>query len=185
MNVFKEILQVEKDLLDIEKRLKLSMEQLSRVKFHLRCEIGSNFQTVVQEGKSLKLKRKDSLKNAKTSANSLKKAEKNHILFNNIILNNISKTIPPNKLELTQYCKERGSLIDPNEFYNFYQSKGWMIGKNRMKDWKAAVRTWEVKRRKDSIIQNKPPIYDEGIKYVWDPKSQKYRHSKSGAIYIP
>jgi hypothetical protein len=177
MNVFKEILQVKKDLLDIAKRLEQSMEQLDRIKFHLRGEVGLNFQNVGQHGKCLKLKRKDSLKNGNMSANSLKKAEKNRILYYNI------KTIPPDKKSLHDYCKERGGLVDPNEFYDFYQSKGWLIGKTRMKDWQAAVRTWE--RNKKGLIQNKPPIYDEGIKYVWDSKSQKYRHSVTGAVYIP
>lgn len=45
--------------------------------------------------------------------------------------------------ELIDYCKERGNKVDANKFYDFYESKGWYIGKNKMKDWKAAVRTWE------------------------------------------
>ena len=47
--------------------------------------------------------------------------------------------------EITAYCKERGNGIDAQTFYDFYESKGWMIGKNHMKDWKACVRTWERK----------------------------------------
>lgn len=53
--------------------------------------------------------------------------------------------VPPTLEEVTAYCKERGKGVDPNKWYDFYQSKGWMIGKNKMKDWKAAVRTWEPK----------------------------------------
>ena len=45
--------------------------------------------------------------------------------------------------EVSVYCKERKNGIDPQSFIDFYDSKGWMIGKNHMKDWKAAVRTWE------------------------------------------
>jgi len=41
------------------------------------------------------------------------------------------------------YCRERNNGIDPQRFIDFYSAKGWMIGKNKMKDWKAAVRTWE------------------------------------------
>ena len=44
-------------------------------------------------------------------------------------------------------------------FIDFYSSKGWMIGKNRMKDWKAAVRTWERKRKEQS--QSESSVYDE------------------------
>ncbi len=54
-----------------------------------------------------------------------------------------SRFIPPTLEQITQYCNERNNLVDPVRFFNFYQSKGWMVGKNKMKDWKAAVRTWE------------------------------------------
>lgn len=57
----------------------------------------------------------------------------------------VKKSIPPTLEEVTAYCKERSKGVDPNKWYDFYQSKGWMIGKNKMKDWKAAVRTWEPK----------------------------------------
>ena len=50
---------------------------------------------------------------------------------------------PPSLDEVTQYCNERENGIDPQRFIDFYESKGWMIGKNKMKDWKAAVRSWE------------------------------------------
>ena len=50
---------------------------------------------------------------------------------------------PPQIFEIENYCKERDNGIDASRFYNFYESKGWMVGKNKMKDWKAAVRTWE------------------------------------------
>ena len=53
----------------------------------------------------------------------------------------------PELIEVISYCKERNNNIDPAEFCDFYQSKGWMIGKNKMKDWKAAVRTWEKKNK--------------------------------------
>ena len=55
--------------------------------------------------------------------------------------------IPPTLEEVTSYCKERNNSVDPQKWYDFYAAKGWMIGKNKMKDWKAAVRTWE---RRDS-----------------------------------
>ena len=51
--------------------------------------------------------------------------------------------IPPTVDEVASYCQERGNGIDPEAFVDFYASKGWMVGKNPMKDWKAAVRTWE------------------------------------------
>lgn len=51
--------------------------------------------------------------------------------------------IPPTLEEVISYCKERNNSVDPQKWYDFYSAKGWMIGKNKMKDWKAAVRTWE------------------------------------------
>ena len=54
----------------------------------------------------------------------------------------------PTPEEIKNYCKERNNNVDANRFYNFYESKGWMVGKNKMKDWKAAVRTWEQKEDK-------------------------------------
>jgi len=51
--------------------------------------------------------------------------------------------IIPSLEEIKEYCEERNNLVDCDRFYDFYQSKGWMIGKNKMKDWKAAIRTWE------------------------------------------
>jgi len=53
------------------------------------------------------------------------------------------KEIPPPLEAVSAYCQERNKGVDPNKWYNHYQAKGWMIGKNKMKDWKAAVRTWE------------------------------------------
>lgn len=55
--------------------------------------------------------------------------------------------IPPTVDEVRDYCEQRKNGIDAQGFVNFYISKGWMIGKNKMKDWKAAVRTWERARK--------------------------------------
>lgn len=45
--------------------------------------------------------------------------------------------------EVIAYCKERNNNVDPQRFWDFYEAKGWKIGKSPMKDWKACVRTWE------------------------------------------
>ena len=66
---------------------------------------------------------------------------------------------PPTIDEVKQYCEERKNNIDPMAFIDFYSSKGWMIGKNRMKDWKAAVRTWERKRKEE--LKTESSVYDE------------------------
>ena len=65
---------------------------------------------------------------------------------------------PPTVDEVAHYCQERGNQVDPDAFVNFYTSKGWMVGKNKMKDWKAAVRTWEKDRggRPQSLPSGNP-----------------------------
>ena len=51
--------------------------------------------------------------------------------------------IPPTIEQVREYCLERNNNINPDKWYDHYVSNGWMVGKNKMKDWKASVRTWE------------------------------------------
>lgn len=51
--------------------------------------------------------------------------------------------------EVKAYCQERGNNIDPNAFVDFYSAKGWRVGNQPMKDWKACVRTWERRDQKE------------------------------------
>lgn len=46
--------------------------------------------------------------------------------------------------EVAEYCRVRGNQVDAKRFFNYYESNGWMVGRNKMKDWKASVRTWEA-----------------------------------------
>lgn len=114
------------------------------------------------------------------------KNEKNIIINNNRKKDN-KTTIPPSMEELTQYCQERKNNVDPQVFFDFYQSKGWMVGKNKMKDWQAAVRTWE-KNDNDSTSNTKGKP-----KFIRDPElgrfdlhpDGEYYHCTSGVRYIP
>lgn len=54
--------------------------------------------------------------------------------------------IPPTLEQVKEYCKERNNNVNAERFIDFYSSKGWYVGKNKMKDWKACVRTWEEKK---------------------------------------
>ena len=60
----------------------------------------------------------------------------------------------PSLDEIADYCKERNNGVDASAWLNHYQAKGWMIGNAKMKDWKAAVRTWE-KRSMEIAVSNK------------------------------
>jgi DNA-binding transcriptional MerR regulator len=55
---------------------------------------------------------------------------------------NDKKFIIPTFNDVLEYCMQNNLDVDGVKFINFYESKGWMVGKNKMKDWKAAIRTW-------------------------------------------
>lgn len=54
----------------------------------------------------------------------------------------------PTVEEVSAYCRERGNTVDAQHFVDFYQSKGWKVGTQPMKDWRACVRTWEQREKK-------------------------------------
>lgn len=56
--------------------------------------------------------------------------------------------IKPSIEEITQYCSERSNSVSPQKFYDYYESNGWKVGRNAMKDWRATVRTWEQNGKK-------------------------------------
>lgn len=81
--------------------------------------------------------------------------------------------VPPSLDEISAYISEKGYSVDVERFFNFYESKGWMVGKNRMKSWKAAVANWEKDEKEKSSAKKEratpqpdKPIernYDEGF----------------------
>ncbi|MBS6510384.1 MAG: helix-turn-helix domain-containing protein [Clostridiales bacterium] len=58
-------------------------------------------------------------------------------------INKKKKFTPPAVDEVAAYCLERKNSVDAQKFVDYYTANGWMVGKNKMRDWKAAVRTWE------------------------------------------
>ncbi len=62
----------------------------------------------------------------------------------------------PTVTEVAEYCHQRNNGIDASRFCDFYESKGWMVGKTKMVDWKAAVRTWESKAKNESEEPDRP-----------------------------
>lgn len=63
----------------------------------------------------------------------------------------------PSLEDVRAYCISRSNKVDPEQFFNFYESKGWVVGKSPMKDWRAAVRTWE-KREKEIPQRKRSPL---------------------------
>lgn len=75
---------------------------------------------------------------------------------------------PPTVDEVREYCQERNNGIDAVAFVDFYVARGWMIGKTHMKDWKAAVRTWERReqaqgQRRKSFAEIAEELDKEGL----------------------
>ena len=75
-------------------------------------------------------------------------------------VNNIKRFVKPTIEEIQEYCNSRNNGINANAFYDFYESKDWYVGKNKMKDWKACVRTWEQRKPK----QDTPTWINQEIK---------------------
>jgi hypothetical protein len=59
-------------------------------------------------------------------------------------------SIPPTLEQLESYISEKGFSVDPQYFLDYYGAIGWMVGKHKMKDWKATVRNWERRQKDDS-----------------------------------
>lgn len=73
---------------------------------------------------------------------------------------------PPTIQEVTDYCQERGNKVDPQRFIDFYEAKGWRVGNTPMKDWKAAVRTWEQRDRNGPTFTGSQPRPNPALQYT-------------------
>lgn len=77
---------------------------------------------------------------------------------------------PPTVEEVRAYSEERGNGVDAQRFVDYYASNGWRVGKNPMRDWKAAVRTWE--RSQSSYAQAAAPAQRGGLHAI--PTAEEY-----------
>ncbi len=95
---------------------------------------------------------KDTMQNATQSAMQTAIQTAMPIKNNKNIRNNREggnlRFLPPSIEEVKSYIQEKGYSVDAEQFVNFYESKGWLIGKNKMKNWHAAIATWQ-KREKE------------------------------------
>lgn len=76
--------------------------------------------------------------------------ESNRYINNSLSIKGRGKFEKPSVEEVAAYCRERGNCVDAQAFVDFYESKGWKVGSTAMKDWRAAVRTWEGRDRHSS-----------------------------------
>lgn len=84
------------------------------------------------------------------------------------------KFIPPELQDVVLYCQERNNDVIPEKFVNFYTSKGWKVGNQPMKDWKAAVRTWEQKDKKNGNNTQQQPANTSGFANPQRKKAYKF-----------
>lgn len=61
-----------------------------------------------------------------------------------------ARFLKPTLEEIREYCLSRNNYVDPERFYDYYEANGWKVGKNPMKDWRAAVRTWESREKSEA-----------------------------------
>lgn len=79
--------------------------------------------------------------------------------------------IIPTVEEIKAYCEERGNNVDAQKFYDYYTSNGWQVGRNKMKDWKAAIRTWE--RTETEKPKRKNPAHESTLDFELDEFYEK------------
>ena len=93
----------------------------------------------------------------------LKKLKDNNTIVNN---NTTYSNKKPSIEEIKQYCLQRNNGIDAEQFFDFYESKNWYVGKNKMKNWQAAIRTWEKRKTKTSKIDAQLDNYNNAKKHL-------------------
>lgn len=76
--------------------------------------------------------------------------DNNTSINNNLTDSNSKRFKKPTINDIANYCVERKNNIDAETFFDFYESKDWKVGKNKMKDWRACVRTWEKRQVKNN-----------------------------------
>lgn len=80
---------------------------------------------------------------------------------------------PPTADEVSEYCRENGYAVDPQRFVDYYASNGWMVGKNRMKDWRATVRSWASRDKAAPQSARQAPV-NPALQYQQRDNSGNY-----------
>ena len=109
-----------------------------------------------------------------------RKESKEYIKEKEIYKEKESRFIKPTLEEVAAYCESRHNNVNPEQWYDFYSSKGWKVGKDPMKDWKACIRTWErnsfghtnVSLKDPSANADTLPTYDASINKQLDLSEQ-------------
>ena len=141
-----------------QKRIEGRRRQLENSSSHLK-----SLEVTSSQSKSLK---PTVNVNVNGNVNGLSKDNYKEILSKESTKKAAPRFLPPSVEEVRAYCQERKNTVDPEGFVNFYSSKGWKIGSQSMKDWKAAVRTWEKRENFTSPKRGAKTGADAGITYL-------------------
>lgn len=118
------------------------------------------FENGCKEKKKSKTKAKPKQTKSKTEANKNVNVNVNEN-ENEELESKSKKFIKPTLQEIQSYCQERKNSVNPQKWMSHYESNGWKVGKNQMKNWKAAVRTWE----NSDYSKQEQPLEDKWSKY--------------------
>lgn len=116
-------------------------------------------------------KRQTNDKQTTTSNNNNKDNKEDNIKEKETNVSNKKKSIfiPPSLFEVVEYVHEKGYHFDAEKFHAYYESNGWMVGRNKMKDWKAACRTWEKNSQ-----NNAPSLFSQETEMNLEPKKPEW-----------
>ena len=93
--------------------------------------------------------------------------------------------VKPTINEIQDYCIERNNNVNAEHFFDYYESNGWKVGKNSMKDWKAAVRTWERSEyRKPNSKKNSKEDAINVVKELMEEYANEQFEDNNGAIDV-
>lgn len=82
----------------------------------------------------------------------------------NTIVNDNGTNIPPDLDSVRAYCQSRKNSVDPEQFVNYYETRGWMAGKSKMRNWQSAVRTWEKNAGSYQANADRPVVWADEMR---------------------
>lgn len=129
----------------------------------------------------------DAKKQGKSHIKYIEGILKNKLLESNVPVSAAKKKrfIKPTLEEIKQYCIERGNKVDAQHFFDYYESNGWRVGKNSMKNWQAAVRTWERSEyRKPNSKKNSKEDAINVVKELMNEYANEQFEDNNGAIDV-
>ena len=138
---------------------------------HEGASVTQPLQNVMASVTQASTKRNESIENKRKENKSL---EKRKIEKEKNTKRNASRFVVPCLEEVQEYCRERNNSVDAERFMAYYESNGWMVGRNHMKDWRACIRTWERREKQAPVSQAKAP----DVPYMQNEYSREHLEKK-------